>query len=72
MTNPTPLQQLVGLKLGEDLDAFVAERRKVVIVQRPTHSWAEVAAEIERRTGIKVTRETLRSWYAADADDAAA
>ena len=71
MTNPTPLQQLVEVKLGESLAGFLAERRKVVIVERPTNSWADIAAEIEHRTGVKVTRETLRGWGAEDQVDAA-
>lgn len=62
MTNPTPLQQLVEMKLGEDLGGFLAERRRVKVVERPAKSWAEIANEIQQRTGITVTRETLRLW----------
>jgi hypothetical protein len=71
MTNPTPLQQLVELKLGEDLGEFIAARRKVVVVERPANSWADIAAELKQRTGVTVTRETLRGWGAEDDASAA-
>lgn len=71
MTNPTPLQQLLELKLNEPLEAFIAERRQIVVVERPSKSWAEIADEIRERTGMEVSRETLRNWSPEAGRDAA-
>lgn len=71
MTNPTPLQQLVEVKLGESLETFLAERRRVVVVERPVKSWAEIAEEIKQRTGMDVSRESLRNWWPESGRDAA-
>lgn len=70
MTNPSPLQLLVEDRLREPLGEFLQERRRVVTVQKPLKSWQDIAAEIHERTGVAVTRETLRNWGADLAPDA--
>lgn len=53
----TTKQQLIAAKLGEDLDAWVGGRRIGGM------SWRKIAREIEARTEVEVTWETLRNWY---------
>jgi hypothetical protein len=59
MSQPTPLFQLVEARLGGvgALDRYVAE-------QRATTSWRVMAADLTERTGVQVTYETLRLWFA--------
>ena len=57
MTQPTPLYRLVEARLGQPLDAYVAERRA-------STSWRAMAADLTERTGENVTYETLRGWFA--------
>lgn len=57
MTQPTPLFQLAEARLGSSLDAYVAERRA-------TTSWRAMAADLTARTGVQLTGETLRVWFA--------
>lgn len=58
---PTPTRQLADLKLGDDgpLDQWVAARRAAGL------SWRLIARDLHTATGIDVTYETLRGWYAA-------
>lgn len=65
MTNPTPLKQLVEMKLGQPLDGFVSARRQ------PRKSWRDIAAEIQEQTGVVVSHEALRTWYPDDAEQSA-
>jgi ribosome-binding protein aMBF1 (putative translation factor) len=51
--------ELIELKLGEDLAAFVAARR----TGRPVWSWQELADELSERTGVVVSREFLRTRF---------
>lgn len=55
MTNPTPLRQLIEMKLGEPVEVFVAARR-------PARSWRQIRDEVQERTGMTITHETLRGW----------
>lgn len=57
MTQPTPLYQLVEARLGGSLVEYVAKRRA-------TTSWRAMAADLTAQTGVHVTYETLRGWFA--------
>lgn len=57
MSQPTPLYQLVEARLGGSLEEYVAERRA-------TTSWRVMAADLTERSGVQVTYETLRGWFA--------
>lgn len=61
MSNRTDRYQLVEASLGEDLEAWVAERRRPDI--RPPAAWRDIASELSDRTGITVSYETLRVWF---------
>ena len=50
--------QLIDLKLSGTLAHLVTSGR------RDRKSWRQLALEIRDRTGIDVTHETLRSWFA--------
>lgn len=58
MSQPSPLYQLIEARLGGTLPDLVAARRP------PRKSWREVADEIQERTGIQISDETLRIWFA--------
>lgn len=60
----TPTSQLVELKLGEDLAAWVTALRA------DERSWSYITRKIGERTGIAVSDESLRLWF-ADEDVAA-
>lgn len=64
---PTRLQRLIGERLDEPLDDFVARRRA------DGKSWRAIAAEIEQRTAIEISHAGLRKWFAyvPDAERAA-
>lgn len=51
---------LLERKLGGDgkLAEFVAERRA-------TKSWTAIAQELSAQTGMRVSDETLRCWFAS-------
>jgi hypothetical protein len=57
---PNPTQVLAGLILGEDLGAWVAQRRHENI------GWDRIATDLALATGgrIVTTGQTLRRWYA--------
>lgn len=57
MTQPSPLQQLIDIRLPDGLAGLIEQRR-------PATSWQEIADEIEERTKLRVNRETLRLWFA--------
>jgi hypothetical protein len=61
MSNRTDRYQLVEARLGENLEAWVAERRRPGI--RPPASWRDIAAELSKLTGIAVSHEALRVWF---------
>lgn len=56
----SPTRTLANDRLGGGLDALVAERRHAGV------SWRLIAREVHERTGVDVTFETLRIWYAAN------
>lgn len=62
----TAKHQLVEDRLGQPLDAFIASRYKPYI---RGFGWRVVAADIEQETGIVVSHETLRSWFADEPRD---
>lgn len=57
MSQPTALYQLVEARLDRSLVDYVTERRA-------TTSWRAMAAELTELTGVQVTYETLRGWFA--------
>jgi hypothetical protein len=52
----TPTAELIGIKLGVDLPAWIEGRRA------DGWSFARMAAEVYRETDIYVTSESLRRW----------
>ena len=54
----TATQQLVDIRLGISLDHFIAERRAA------GDSWRTTSDLLFERTSLRVSHETLRSWYA--------
>jgi hypothetical protein len=62
MTQPTTLYQLVEFRLGESLAEWIDERRRPDV--RPPVSWRVLATELSHRTGVRVSYETLRDWFA--------
>lgn len=60
MTAPTSLQSLIEERLiGVSLAEFVATRYAA------RRSWDDMADELSDLTGVPVSRESLRRWYAA-------
>lgn len=57
----SPLQQLATVLLGQDLAAYVVEKRTAV----PQWSWRLIAEQLRIDTDDKVdvSGESLRSWY---------
>lgn len=64
MTQPSATYLLIEERLGEPLAQYVSARR-------PGTAWRRIAMEIYSRTGVDVTYETLRTWF-ADAEEPAA
>lgn len=60
VSQPTPTYRLIEERLDGTLADFVRRRRPRQL------SWRELAAEIEETTGIKVSNESLRTWFADD------
>ena len=52
------LYQLIEDRLGCSLESLVADARPV------RASWASIAADIHKRTGVEINQETLRLWFA--------
>lgn len=57
MTKPSSLYRMIEDRLDGTLPEFVAARRASL-------SWTAMAAEITSTTGIEVSDETLRRWFA--------
>jgi len=53
----TNLAQVIELKLGRPLSEHVVESRRKGL------GWRPIAAQITDETGVKVSWETLRSWF---------
>jgi hypothetical protein len=49
---------LLQLRLGRDLSAYVAEARKA------ERDWRSIAADLRALTGLDISHETLRVWFA--------
>lgn len=56
----TPLAQLAEAKLGRSLQQFVRLRLAEGI------GWRRIADELHTASGVRVSHEALRSWFAAD------
>lgn len=54
----TPMRQLVELTLGRDLQQYVRIR------QAEGLGWRRIADDVKRDTGLSVSHEALRSWFA--------
>ena len=52
----TPKQQLLEVLLGSSLCDWVLARRPM--------PWGDIAIALHRKTGVAVTGESLRTWYA--------
>ena len=55
----SPTRQLANDRLQGGLDELVTSRRAANV------SWRLISREIYEKTGVDVTYETLRVWYAA-------
>ena len=58
----TPLGQLVEVKLDQDLSDYVLAMRA------DGKDWRTIAAAITEATGVSVSHETVRAWFADEAD----
>ena len=58
----TPLARLIETKLGQPLVEYVRASRSI------GQGWRAIATEIEQRTGVEVSHETLRFWCQHDVD----
>jgi hypothetical protein len=63
VSQPTPTYQLIEERLDGTLADFVRARRPAA----PPASWRQIASEIKELTGVEVTHESLRKWFADDA-----
>jgi hypothetical protein len=58
MAERSHLYQLIEAKLAPvTFEEFMAERR-------PQSSWQAIATEITQKTGVALTKEVLRRWFA--------
>lgn len=62
----TPLAQLVEHKLGRSLTKYVKAR------QVEGFGWRRIAEDVRRETGVTVSHETLRAWFAPEVREPAA
>jgi hypothetical protein len=53
----TTKQMLLEMKYGGDLAGDIAEAVKA------GRSWRDIRHDVEGRTGLHVTHESLRQWY---------
>ena len=60
MATPTATRRLLDLLLDGKLDDFVHERRA------EGQPWRIIARDVHAQTGVDITPEALRSWYAQD------
>jgi hypothetical protein len=61
----TALRELIEARLGEDVCAWTAKRRK----QDPDIGWRTLAGELHRITGRSVSHGSLASWCRQPDDD---
>ena len=54
----TYLAQLVGVKLGADL------RERIIQQRRAGVGWRTVTRELARESGINMSHESVRQWFA--------
>jgi hypothetical protein len=66
VSTPSRTYQLIEERLDGTLAEFVRNRRQ------PSTSWRNLAAEIHTLTGVDVSYETLRSWFAESDSEPAA
>jgi len=57
----TTAYQLLQVRLGRDLAEWVAAKRK------DGESWRAIASDATAITGLPVSHETFRAWFAEDA-----
>lgn len=58
MPNGTHLHQLLEAKLGRDLSQYVRIRHAEGL------GWRRIADDLKRDTGLSVSHEAVRSWFA--------
>lgn len=56
MSQPSVLYQLVEARLDGTLVDYVAEKRASM-------SWRAMAADLQERTGVELTHQTLVNWF---------
>lgn len=61
MDHITPKRELLQLRLGRDLGAYVAAARA------EGRDWRTIATDLSAVTGVAVSHESLRVWFAKDA-----
>lgn len=61
MPEPTHTYQLLQVRLGRDLAAWVEAQRQA------GESWRAISAAAAAITGISVSHETFRAWFTEDA-----
>ena len=57
-TTPTRLYQMIENRLDGTLADYVARNRAASM------SWRAMAADLRERTGVEVSNEVLRLWFA--------
>jgi hypothetical protein len=62
----TPLAQLAEHKLGRSLAKYVEAR------QTEGFGWRRIASELHKETGVLVSHESLRTWFAEQSKRTAA
>lgn len=65
LSRATSLQLLISDALGEDVHEHLTRQRT------QGTPWHHIAADIYRRTGLRITSESLRSWHKAQQQAAA-
>lgn len=58
MSSTSRTYQLIEARLDGTLADYIRDRRP------PQATWRQLAADIEEKTGVDVSYETLRSWFA--------
>ncbi len=61
MPEPTPTFQLLQIRMGRDLAAWVEAQREA------GQSWRAIATAATAITGLAVSHETFRAWFTEDA-----
>jgi hypothetical protein len=54
-------RELIQIRLGRDIHRWVAERRQ------DGASWRVIAEEASAMSGVPVSHESMRAWFAEDA-----